>query len=242
VSSGILLGKFGSVHDGASPRNSLSSIELAQVRNSPASSPLSHLLPCLDQALDGPSAGETSFVQAARAVRLAIEILNVLRAQQRQAPLEFLQIFLAQNFFSLNLGAAAHSPRILSNSLFVRLCGKLNNHGQTGREKAIRKRDDALPRLRAWEGACIARGRGDVSLDACLLRWRECVATCFDFWNIAGQCAKENRFEGGDLQEFSVASGKGTQQPPFPFSGADEELDQLTSPAMAHLSHLAARR
>ena len=117
-----------------------------------------------------------------------------------------------------------------------------SNHGQTGREKAIRKRDDALPRLRAWEGACIARGRGDVSLDARLLRWRECVATCFDFWNIAGQCAKENRFEGGDLQEFSVASGKGTQQPPFPFSGADEELDQLTSPAMAHLSHLAARR
>jgi len=51
------------------------------------------------------------------------------------------------------------------------------------------------------------------------------VATRFDSWNAAGQCAKENRFEGGNLQEFSPQSGTGTQQQAFPLSNAAEDLD-----------------
>ena len=119
----------------------------------------------------------------------------------------------------------------LSYSPFVRLHGKIITHGQTDRTKAIRKLDNALPRLiRAWEGACIACGRGDIPLDARRFRRRERMATRFDSWNVAGQCAKENRFEGGNLQEFSLAIRKGTQQQPFPLSNATEELDQLTRP------------
>jgi hypothetical protein len=63
-------------------------------------------------------------------------------------------------------------------------------------------------------------------------RRRERVATRFDSWNVAGQRTEENRFKGGNLQEFSVAIGTGTQQQPFTLSNATEELDQLTSPAM----------
>ena len=56
------------------------------------------------------------------------------------------------------------------------------------------------------------------------------MATRFDAWNVAEQCAKENRFEGGNLQESSPAIRKGTQQQPFPLFNAPEELDQLTRP------------
>ena len=102
--------------------------------------------------------------------------------------------------------------RILADSPFVRLSDRITNRGQTDGTKAIRKRDNALPGLRAWEGACIACGRGDIPLGACHFRERKRVATRFDSWNAAGQCAKENRFEGGNLQEFNLAIGKGTLQ------------------------------
>jgi hypothetical protein len=55
------------------------------------------------------------------------------------------------------------------------------------------------------------------------------MATRFDSRNIAGECTKENRFEGGNLQEFSPAIRKGTHQQSFPLSNAVEELDQLTT-------------
>jgi hypothetical protein len=57
------------------------------------------------------------------------------------------------------------------------------------------------------------------------------MATRFDSWNLAGLRKKEDRFEGGNLQKFSLASGKGTQEQPFPLSNTTEELGQLTSPA-----------
>jgi hypothetical protein len=88
----------------------------------------------------------------------------------------------------------------------------LNNHEQTDGEKAVRKRDDALPRLGAWEGACIACGRGDIPLDARHFWRRECVATRFDSRNVARQCAKEGRSKGGNLQEFSLPIGTGIRQ------------------------------
>jgi hypothetical protein len=56
------------------------------------------------------------------------------------------------------------------------------------------------------------------------------MATRFDARNVAEQCAKENRFEGGNLQESSPAIRKGTQQQLFPLFNATEELDQLTRP------------
>ena len=34
---------------------------------------------------------------------------------------------------------------------------------------------------------------------------RECMATRFDYRNVAGQCKKENRFEGGKPYEFGLA-------------------------------------
>jgi hypothetical protein len=66
-------------------------------------------------------------------------------------------------------------------------------------------------------------------LDARHFRRTERVATRFDSWNAAGHCAKEDRFEGGNLQKFSLASGKGTQEQPFLPSNTTEELGQLTS-------------
>ena len=40
------------------------------------------------------------------------------------------------------------------------------------------------------------------------------MATRFDYRNVAGQCKKENRFEGGEPYEFGIAIderfGKGT--------------------------------
>jgi hypothetical protein len=51
------------------------------------------------------------------------------------------------------------------------------------------------------------------------------MATRFDARNVAEQCAKENRFEGGNLQESSPAIRKGTQQQLFPLFNATEELD-----------------
>jgi hypothetical protein len=61
------------------------------------------------------------------------------------------------------------------------------------------------------------------------------MATRFDSRNDAGQCTKENRFKGGNLEKSSLAIGKRTLQQLVQFSikpqGTTEELGQLTSPA-----------
>jgi hypothetical protein len=68
-------------------------------------------------------------------------------------------------------------------------------------------------------------------LDAGRFGRRERLATCFDSRNVAGQRSKEDRFEGRNLQKFSLAIGTGTRQQTFPSSNVEQELDQLTSPA-----------
>ena len=104
----------------------------------------------------------------------------------------------------------------------VRKCG-LNKYGQSDKAKAIRKLDAALSKLiRARDSACVTCGRGDVPLDAGHFRRRECMATRFDCRDLAGQCKKENRFEGGKPSEFGIAIdtnfGKGTAQQLFNLS------------------------
>jgi hypothetical protein len=117
----------------------------------------------------------------------------------------------------------------------------LSKYGQSDKAKAIRKLDAALSKLiRARDSACITCGRGDVPLDAGHFRPRECMAPRFDYRNVAGQCKKENRFEGGKPYEFGLAIGKefgeGTAQQLFTLSKITKqreigELDELTSAA-----------
>ena len=66
------------------------------------------------------------------------------------------------------------------------------------------------------------------------------MATRFDCRDLAGQCKKENRFEGGKPYEFGLAIddkfGKGTAAKLFTLSKTTEqweirELEQLTSAA-----------
>ena len=45
-------------------------------------------------------------------MRLAVEILNVLRAQERQASLELFQVFLTQNVVFAYVGTPGHSARL----------------------------------------------------------------------------------------------------------------------------------
>jgi len=105
-----------------------------------------------------------------------------------------------------------HEPDF-TNSLFIRLYGKINQYGQAEREEAIRKRDNGLSRLiRAREGARFACGRRDIPLDARHFRRRARMATRFDSRYIAGQGTKENRFKGRNLQKFSLAIDKRTLQ------------------------------
>jgi hypothetical protein len=75
-------------------------------------SPLPESFPCLDQSLDGAGAWESTFLQAAGTVGIAVEILDVLRAEERQAPLELFQLFLGQNVVSLYVRAPYHGPKI----------------------------------------------------------------------------------------------------------------------------------
>ncbi len=42
-------------------------------------------------------------------------------------------------------------------------------------------------------------------MDAGDFRGKKCMATRFDYWNLAGRCKKENRFEGGKPCEFGIA-------------------------------------
>jgi hypothetical protein len=117
----------------------------------------------------------------------------------------------------------------------------LNKYGRSEKAKAIRKFGTELSEvIRAWDGASIAYGRGDVPLDAGDFRRRKCVATRFDYRSLAGQCKTENRFEGGKPSEFGIAIdtnfGKGTAQQLFNLSKTTKqwesgELEQLTSAA-----------
>jgi hypothetical protein len=75
--------------------------------------PLPHLFPCLDESLEGSRAGDATFLEAARVVRLTVEILNVLRAQERQASLELFQVFLTPNVVFAYVGTPGHSASSL---------------------------------------------------------------------------------------------------------------------------------
>ena len=102
-----------------------------------------------------------------------------------------------------------------------------NMANQKGQKRSGSSTLRYLNSSRAREGACITCGRGDIPLDAGHFRRRECMATRFDYRNVAGQCKKENRFEGGKPSKFGLATGKGTQRL-FQSSTAKEELGQLT--------------
>jgi hypothetical protein len=55
-------------------------------------------------------------------VRLTLEILNVLRAQKRQASLELFQVFLTQNAVFAYVGTPGHSARLYNiRLLFARV-------------------------------------------------------------------------------------------------------------------------
>jgi hypothetical protein len=57
-------------------------------------------------------------------VRLAVEILNVLRAQERQASLELFQVCLTQNVVFAYVGTPGHSARLYNiRLLFAHLLG-----------------------------------------------------------------------------------------------------------------------
>jgi hypothetical protein len=85
-------------------------------------------------------------------------------------------------------------------------------HPSSGRamgKQIRRKRSESatMPYLGSARGK-VPVLRGYISLGARRDRRRERVATRFDSGNVAGQCTKENRFKGGNLQEFSLGIGK----------------------------------
>ena len=116
----------------------------------------------------------------------------------------------------------------------------LNKHGKSEKSKAISKLDIALSVLiRSRYKQCATCGSGG-ELDCGHFRRRECMATRFDYKNVAGQCKKDNRFSGGLPFEFGLfidkTWGKGTAK--FLYERSKEiwqweinELEQLTSAA-----------
>jgi hypothetical protein len=134
----------------------------------------------------------------------------------------------------------------------------LNKHGKSEKQKAVRKLDTALSLLvRSQYKQCCTCGRMG-ELDCGHFRRRECMATRFDYRNVAGQCKKDNRFNGGLPYEFGIfidrTWGEGTAKELFNLSNEIwqwevSELDQLTSAAkhswLAYTSlydELAAKR
>jgi hypothetical protein len=112
------------------------------------------------------------------------------------------QIFPAEDFVTRS-GTPGHDPGILSDSLFIRLYARLNKTKGEDSELwvqprwAIRQsisdqegRRSLSKLVRSRDGACITCGRGDVPLDAGNYRRRECMATRFDYRNLAGHCTK----------------------------------------------------
>jgi hypothetical protein len=90
----------------------------------------------------------------------------------------------------------------------------LSKYGQSDRAKAIRKLDGALSTLiRARDSACVPCGWGDVLWMLATPGGEKCMATRFDYRNVAGQCKKENRFEG---KNSSASKGKPCRTIPTP--------------------------
>ena len=87
----------GSVHDGASPPSSDSSVEPARVQNRLGSAPLPHLFPCLDQLPDRPRTREMPRSNPTDHVCAAVEILHCSDAHHREAALQLCQISSAEN-------------------------------------------------------------------------------------------------------------------------------------------------
>jgi hypothetical protein len=183
------------------------------------SSPLPHLFPRLHQLLDRPRAGEMPRSDPTDHERTPVEILDSGLAHHREASLQLGQIFPAEHFVRRS-GTPGHDAGILSDSLFIRLCARINKtvrgmtrncgfnqDGQSDKAKAIRKLDAALSKLvGSRDGASTTCGRGDVPLDAGHYRRRECMATRFDYRNLAGHCKEENCSEGGKSYEGGIAT------------------------------------
>jgi hypothetical protein len=164
-----------------------------------------------------------------------------------------LELFFGEDIVLLEVRAPRHNGGILAYSLFIRLCDTMNKikeddpefgfneHAQSKKAEAIRKLEAALSQLTgARDGSRFTGRRGDIRLDAGRGRRRECMATRFDRRNIAGQCKKENHFEGGDPFESGFAFNgklrKGTAAELFEFSKTIKqreigELKQLTGAA-----------
>ena len=97
-------------------------------------------------------------------------------------------------------------------------------------------------------GSCLYYVRaGNIPVDAGHFRRRECMATRLDYRNVAGQCKKEDRFEGGKPYEFGIrdrreysAKGTAAKLPNFQTlqSSGDGELEQFASAARAFLPGL----
>jgi hypothetical protein len=117
----------------------------------------------------------------------------------------------------------------------------LNKYGKSEKQKAVHKLDTALSNLvRSIEGACATCGERHDTYDCGHFRRRECMATRFDYKNVAKQGVKENRFEGGKPYEFGLyidkTWGAGTAKKLYKISQKIvqwevNDLDQLTSAA-----------
>ena len=118
----------------------------------------------------------------------------------------------------------------------------INRNGKSELSKAIRKLDIALSGLIRGQGihTCTTCGRQTDDFDCGHFRRRECMATRYDYRNVAPQCKKCNRFEGGRPYEFGLAIdkqwGKGTAQKLYKKSQTIKqwtvkELDQLCGAA-----------
>lgn len=71
-------------------------------------------------------------------MRLAVEILNVLRAQERQASLELFQVFLTQNVVFAYVGTPGHTVRLYSiRFLFAHVLRSFKSEGSFPRELCI---------------------------------------------------------------------------------------------------------
>jgi hypothetical protein len=71
-------------------------------------------------------------------VRLAVEILNVLGAQERQASLELFQVFLTQNVVFAYVGTPGHSARLYNiRFLFAHVLRSFKSEGNFPRELCI---------------------------------------------------------------------------------------------------------
>lgn len=81
----------------------------------------------------------------------------------------------------------------------------LNRSGKSEKSKAIHKLDVALSNLiRSTDEVCATCGKPHEVYDCGHFRRRECMATRFDYRNVAKQGQKENRFEGGKPYEFGL--------------------------------------